>query len=57
MLSRSQQLLYQIIKDKKIVDDKTKLAKFQYLVDFIHFAWLLFFSTRFLASPIATSIL
>ena len=39
MLSRSQQLLYQIIKDKKIVDDKTKLAKFQYLVDFIHFAF------------------
>lgn len=39
MLTKSQQLLYQIIKEKKIIDDKTKLAKFQYLADFIHYAF------------------
>ncbi len=39
MLTKSQQLLYQIIKDKGVIDDKTKLAKFQYLADFIHYAF------------------
>jgi uncharacterized phage-associated protein len=37
-LTRSQQLLYLLIKDAKI-DDKTKLAKLEYFADFIHYAF------------------
>lgn len=38
-MSKSQQLLYYIIKQKGFVEDKTKLAKIQYFVDFIHYAF------------------
>ncbi len=38
-MSKSQQLLYYIIKQKRVVEDKTKLAKIQYFVDFIHYAF------------------
>ncbi len=37
-LTRSQELLYTLIKTAKI-DDKTKLAKLEYFVDFIHYAF------------------
>lgn len=36
---KSQQLLYEIVKRSNTVDDKTKLAKLEYLADFIHFAF------------------
>lgn len=39
MLTKSQELLYYIIKQKGEVEDKTKLAKLQYLSDFIHYAF------------------
>lgn len=39
MLTKSQQLLYQLIKETGGVDDKTVLAKLQYFSDFIHFAF------------------
>jgi len=39
MLTKSQKLLLYIIEKKKVVDDKTKLAKYQYFSDFIHFAF------------------
>ena len=38
-LTKSQQLLYLIIKSKGELEDKTKLAKLQYFVDFIHYAF------------------
>jgi uncharacterized phage-associated protein len=39
MLTKSQQLLYALIKENKGVESKTKLAKLQYFADFIHFAF------------------
>lgn len=39
MLTQSQQLIYKIIETLGKVEDKTKLAKLQYLTDFIHFAF------------------
>ena len=39
MLTKSQQLIYKIIKTLEKVEDKTKLAKLQYLADFIHYAF------------------
>ena len=39
MLTKSQKLLYYLIKETKKVDDKTVLAKLQYFSDFIHFAF------------------
>ena len=39
MLTKSQQLLYKILETLGKVEDKTKLAKLQYLSDFIHFAF------------------
>ncbi len=39
MLTKSQQLLYAIIKENKGVESKTKLAKLQYFADFIHYAF------------------
>ncbi|MBI2995480.1 MAG: SocA family protein [Candidatus Melainabacteria bacterium] len=39
MLTKSQQLVYKIIDELEKVEDKTKLAKLQYLADFIHFAF------------------
>ncbi len=38
-LSKSQQLLYYLIKEKRGIEDKTKLAKLQYFADFIHYAF------------------
>lgn len=38
-LTKSQQLLYCIIKKMGGIEDKTKLAKLEYFVDFIHFAF------------------
>ena len=38
-LTKSQQLLYTIIQELGSVDDKIKLAKFQYFSDFIHYAF------------------
>ncbi len=38
-LTRSQQLLYYIIKKMGELEDKTKLAKLEYFIDFIHFAF------------------
>ena len=38
-LTKSQQLLYYIIKKREELEDKTKLAKLEYFVDFIHFAF------------------
>ena len=38
-LTKSQKLLYTIIQELGGVDDKIKLAKFQYFSDFIHFAF------------------
>ena len=38
-LTKSQQLLYHIVKTMGEVDDKTKLAKLEYFSDFIHFAF------------------
>jgi uncharacterized protein YwgA len=38
-LSKSQILLYEIIKRLGGVDDKVKLAKFAYFADFIHYAF------------------
>jgi uncharacterized phage-associated protein len=37
--TKSQQLLYAIIKELGEIDDKIKLAKFQYFSDFIHYAF------------------
>lgn len=39
MLTKSQQLLYQLIRETEGVDDKTVLAKLQYFSDFIHYAF------------------
>jgi uncharacterized phage-associated protein len=39
MLTKSQKLLYWLIKRQKCVEDKTKLAKLEYFADFIHFAF------------------
>lgn len=40
VLTKSQQLLYELIKAQGgEVEDKTKLAKLQYLADFIHYAF------------------
>lgn len=38
-MTKSQQLLYYLIKSKGVMEDKTKLAKLQYFADFIHFAF------------------
>jgi uncharacterized phage-associated protein len=38
-MTKSQILLYEIIKRSHTVDDKTKLAKLEYLADFIHYAF------------------
>ena len=38
-LTKSQKLLYTIIQELGGVDDKIKLAKFQYFSDFIHYAF------------------
>ena len=38
-LTKSQQLLYCIVKRMGGIEDKTKLAKLEYFVDFIHFAF------------------
>ena len=38
-LTKSQQLIYKIIETQNIVEDKTKLAKLQYFVDFINYAF------------------
>jgi len=38
-LNKSQQLLYYLIRSKGTIEDKTKLAKLQYFVDFIHYAF------------------
>ncbi len=38
-MTKSQQLLYCIIKKRGELEDKTKLAKLEYFVDFIHFAF------------------
>lgn len=38
-LTKSQKLLYTIIDELGSVDDKIKLAKFQYFSDFIHYAF------------------
>ena len=37
--TKSQQLLYSIIKENDGVEDKTKLAKLEYFSDFIHYAF------------------
>ena len=39
MLTKSQQLLLYLLELKGGVDDKTKIAKYQYFADFIHFAF------------------
>ncbi len=38
-LTKSQKLLYTIIQETNGIDDKIKLAKFQYFSDFIHYAF------------------
>ena len=38
-LTKSQKLLYEIIRRADGVEDKTKLAKLQYFADFIHYAF------------------
>lgn len=38
-ISKSQKLLYTLIKELGGIDDKIKLAKFQYFSDFIHYAF------------------
>lgn len=38
-LTKSQQLLYFLIKSRGELEDKTKLAKLQYFIDFIHYAF------------------
>lgn len=38
-LTKSQQLLYYIIQSQDRIEDKTELAKLQYFVDFIHYAF------------------
>lgn len=38
-LTKSQQLLYYIIKSRGHIEDKTKLAKLQYFSDFVHYAF------------------
>lgn len=38
-LTKSQKLLYEIIRKLNGVEDKTKLAKLQYFADFIHYAF------------------
>jgi len=38
-MTKSQQLLYQVIKEQDQVEDKTKLAKLEYFADFIHYAF------------------
>ena len=38
-MTKSQELLYYLINSTGLIDDKTKLAKLQYFVDFIHFAF------------------
>ncbi|MFA6295031.1 MAG: Panacea domain-containing protein [Candidatus Paceibacterota bacterium] len=38
-ITKSQKLLYTIIKELGGVDDKIKLAKYQYFSDFIHYAF------------------
>lgn len=38
-MTKSQELLYYLIKSTGLIDDKTKLAKLQYFVDFIHYAF------------------
>ena len=39
ILTKSQQLLYTIIQNLGTIDDKIKLAKFEYFSDFIHYAF------------------
>jgi len=38
-LTKSQKLLYELVRKSNGVNDKTKLAKLQYLADFIHYAF------------------
>lgn len=38
-MTKSQSLIYELIKSKGEVDDKTKLAKLEYFCDFIHYAF------------------
>lgn len=38
-MTKSQELLYSIIKSAGTIEDKTKLAKLQYFSDFLHFAF------------------
>lgn len=38
-LTKSQELLYEIVRELHGVEDKTKLAKLQYFADFIHYAF------------------
>ncbi len=38
-MTKSQKLLYFLIKELKEADDKVKLAKLAYLADFIHYAF------------------
>ena len=38
-LTKSQKLLYTLIQELGCIDDKIKLAKFQYFSDFIHYAF------------------
>ena len=38
-LTKSQQLLYTLIREMGMVEDKTKLAKLEHYVDFIHYAF------------------
>jgi len=46
-LTKSQKLLYFLIQQKGCIDDKTKLAKYQYFSDFIHYA----FNSKPISSP------
>jgi uncharacterized phage-associated protein len=39
MLTKSQKLLFALIRENGGVDDKTKLAKLEYFADFIHYAF------------------
>ncbi|KKP52174.1 MAG: hypothetical protein UR42_C0008G0004 [Candidatus Roizmanbacteria bacterium GW2011_GWA2_33_33] len=39
MITKSQKLLYSLIKKGEVIEDKTKLAKLQYFADFIHYAF------------------
>ncbi len=38
-MTKSQTLIYELIKSKGEIDDKTKLAKLEYFCDFIHYAF------------------